>query len=376
MYLTNVKRKILIASFLKPVNDIRSFKKMAVSIAKNNRYDVYTTGYPVSLSKDNQNVTLLPLKPFKRNGIGRIRARREVWKIYLKLKPEVIIVNSPDLLVVTVIYKILFGSKIIYDIRENYFRNLWYQSNYIVGIRHILAIAIRTIEVITAPFFNHFLLAEKVYSKQLKFIRHRYTIIENKSLQTDIMKSQKGNGNTLQFLISGTIAREYGVLEGISFYKQVRESFPGSRLMIIGHCANKKTFELLEQHANEDDTIHLNISTVPLPHFEIENAMLQSDVGLLPYLPNRSTDGKWPTKLFEYMAYALPFIIQQSPTWNSFVVGNKEGIVLDFTDDTEFSGSAISELLAVSSNAKKVPGIFWHEEEEKLENVLEQLFVN
>lgn len=349
---------------------------MAVSIAKNNRYDVYTTGYPVSLSKDNQNVTLLPLKPFKRNGIGRIRARREVWKIYLKLKPEVIIVNSPDLLVVTVIYKILFGSKIIYDIRENYFRNLWYQSNYIVGIRHILAIAIRTIEVITAPFFNHFLLAEKVYSKQLKFIRHRYTIIENKSLQTDIMKSQKGNGNTLQFLISGTIAREYGVLEGISFYKQVRESFPGSRLMIIGHCANKKTFELLEQHANEDDTIHLNISTVPLPHFEIENAMLQSDVGLLPYLPNRSTDGKWPTKLFEYMAYALPFIIQQSPTWNSFVVGNKEGIVLDFTDDTEFSGSAISELLAVSSNAKKVPGIFWHEEEEKLENVLEQLFVN
>lgn len=349
---------------------------MAVSIAKNNRYDVYTTGYPVSLSKDNQNVTLLPLKPFKRNGIGRIRARQEVWKIYLKLKPEVIIVNSPDLLVVTVIYKILFGSKIIYDIRENYFRNLWYQSNYIVGIRHILAIAIRTIEVITAPFFNHFLLAEKVYSKQLKFIRHRYTIIENKSLQTDIMKSQKGNGNTLQFLISGTIAREYGVLEGISFYKQVREYFPGSRLMIIGHCANKKTFELLEQHANEDDTIHLNISTVPLPHFEIENAMLQSDVGLLPYLPNRSTDGKWPTKLFEYMAYALPFIIQQSPTWNSFVVGNKEGIVLDFTDDTEFSGSAISELLAVSSNAKKVLGIFWHEEEEKLENALEQLFVN
>ena len=376
MYLTNVKRKILIASFLKPVNDIRSFKKMAVSIAKNNRYDVYTTGYPVSLSKDNQNVTLLPLKPFKRNGIGRIRARREVWKIYLKLKPEVIIVNSPDLLVVTVIYKILFGSKIIYDIRENYFRNLWYQSNYIVGIRHILAIAIRTIEVITAPFFNHFLLAEKVYSKQLKFIRHRYTIIENKSLQTDIMKSQKGNGNTLQFLISGTIAREYGVLEGISFYKQVRESFPGSRLMIIGHCANKKTFELLEQHANEDDTIHLNISTVPLPHFEIENAMLQSDVGLLPYLPNRSTDGKWPTKLFEYMAYALPFIIQQSPTWNSFVVGNKAGIVLDFTNNTQFSGSAISELLAVSSNAKKVPGIFWHEEEEKLENALEQLFVN
>jgi len=154
-----VKIKILIASFLKPVNDIRSYEKIAKSLAINSDYDLYCIGYPANIELSDNKVKLLPLSYFNKSGFGRIKARWEAYKYYIKVKPELIIVNSPDLLVVTCIYKILFGSKIIYDLRENYFRNLWYQKNYFYGLRHLLALIIRSREVILSPLFSHFLLA-------------------------------------------------------------------------------------------------------------------------------------------------------------------------------------------------------------------------
>ncbi|MCF6360342.1 MAG: glycosyltransferase, partial [Cyclobacteriaceae bacterium] len=177
-----MKRKILIASFLKPVNDIRSYSKIAQSLALNSSYSVYCIGYPTNIELRDNKIKLLPLSYFNKSGFGRLLARWQAFKLYVKVKPELIIVNSPDLLIITCLYKILFGSQIIYDIRENYFRNLWYQQNYSWGTRHFFALVIRSKEVILSPLFSHFILAEKVYEKQLNFIGNRFSVIENKSL--------------------------------------------------------------------------------------------------------------------------------------------------------------------------------------------------
>jgi len=155
-----VKRKILIASFLKPVNDIRSYEKIAKSLAKNKDYQITCIGYPSNIAVSDKTIELIPLPSFNKNGFSRILARWNVYKLYIKVKPELIIVNSPDLLLFTCLYKILFGGHIIYDIRENYFKNLWHQNNYALGLKHILALSVRTKECITAPLFNHFFIGK------------------------------------------------------------------------------------------------------------------------------------------------------------------------------------------------------------------------
>ena len=374
MYLTNVKRKILIASFLKPVNDIRAFEKMAVSIAKNNRYEVYITGYPSSVNTSTKNITLLPLHSFKRRGVSRIVGRVSVFNLYIKLKPEVVIVNSPDLLLVTMLYKILFGSKIIYDIRENYALNLRFQSNYPMVIKHVLASTVRMKETICSLFFNHFLLAEKVYKDQLKVIGKRYTIIENKSLDTTKHAGSIHTKKRMQFLISGAIAKEYGVFEGIDFFKLIHKEYPESSLIIVGHCANSKTFDLLKNIASKNSSVQLNITKEPVPHVTIEKAVLQSNFGLLPYLPNKSTDGKWPTKLFEYMAFHLPIILQTNSTWNYFIEEHQAGFVLDFTNLMHYSNQSFKAQLHSNYYEKELPrSIFWTEEEPKLFNIIDNL---
>ena len=372
LYLANVKRKILIASFLKPVNDIRSYEKIAKSLAKYNSYEVYCCGYPSNIELSDKNVTLSPLSSFKKNGFSRIIARWQVFKIYLKLKPELIIVNSPDLLLFTGIYKILFGSNIIYDIRENYFRNLWYQQNYKLGVKYLLAVIVRTKEALTAPLFNHFFLAEKVYASQLGFIKNRFSIVENKSLPPQNTNSKPLNPNAPKFLISGTIAREYGVFEGINFFKKILVDTPNSTLKIIGHCPNMALQNELKNIAKVTPAIQLKIGKIPIPHESIVSEILKANIGLLPYLPNESIVGKWPTKLYEYSAYQLPFLIQENPVWNEFVISANCGLTFDFTKQSSRATQITSEQFRQTSFFQKsLPTeIYWVTEEKKLLEVV------
>jgi len=375
LYLANVKRKILIASFLKPVNDIRSYEKIAKSLAKNKSYDVYCVGYPSNIELSDKNITLFPLTSFKKNVISRIIARWQVFNIYLKLKPELIIVNSPDLLIFTVLYKILFGGKIIYDIRENYFKNLWYQQNYKLGVKYLLAVVVRTKEALTAPLFNHFFLAEKVYASQLRFIKNKFLILENKSLPPQNINSKPFNPHAPKFLISGTIAREYGVFEGINFFKKILANTPNSTLKIIGHCPNIKLINELEIIAEKISSIRLNISKNPIPHTTIIDEILNANFGLLPYLPNKSIEGKWPTKLYEYSSYKLPIIIQENTVWNEFVISTNCGLTFDYTEITSETIQLIWKKICHSSFFQKsVPAeIMWASEEKKLLTVSETL---
>ncbi len=367
-----MKRKILIASFLKPVNDIRSYKKIAKSLAINSGYDLYCIGYPANIELSDNKVKLLPLSYFNKSGFGRIKARWEAYKYYVKVKPELIIVNSPDLLVVTCIYKILFGSKIIYDIRENYFRNLWYQKNYFFCLRHLLALLTRSKEVFLSPLFSYFILAEKVYATQLNFIGNRYIVIENKSLAPTKKRGEKKNSSSIQFLISGTIATEYGVLEGINFFTKIVELNPNSSLKIIGYCANKYLHQKLIGLAKTNSKISLEIESNPVEHSKIEQSIIDSDFGLLPYRKNQSIQGKWPTKIFEYMAHQLPIIIEKNKVWNEFIAKHNAGISIDFSTNPSTN---ISTLLSQKFYNTPLPhNIFWRSEELKLNTVIKDCF--
>ncbi len=372
---TNVKRKILIASFLKQVNDIRSYEKIARSLAKDKSYQITCIGYPTKIKSKDKNIELLSLNSFNKTGFGRIIARWQVFKIYVKLKPELIIVNSPDLLLFTVLYKILFGGTIIYDIQENYFKNLWHQNNYHWGIKHALAIIARTKELVTAPLFDHFFLAEKIYASQLKFTKRRSTVLENKSALPKKSKLTPTNFNEPRFIISGTIAKEYGIIEGIDFYKSLQVNEPKSSLVIIGKCANNLLLKELKILEKIDSRITLNISINPIAHSKIEEEILAADFGLLPYLPNQSIDGKWPTKIYEYMGCMLPFIVQENPVWNDFITRNNAGVSFNFLNQSPEKNFKFWETIKskIFYSEDLPSNIYWETEETKLADVVSGL---
>ncbi|PTB91175.1 hypothetical protein C9994_16025, partial [Marivirga lumbricoides] len=183
----DTKIKILIASVLKPVDDVRAYQKIGRSLAQTNKYDVNIIGFNSKMINKAENISFHPIFNFKRNSISRIKASWKYYKAYIKVKPKLIIVSSPELLIVNYIIRILFGTKILYDVQENYRLNLKYSHAYSSKIKPILSLGIKSIEWMSRYFVSGYLLAEEVYVRQLPFLKNRpYEFIFNKTAITSV----------------------------------------------------------------------------------------------------------------------------------------------------------------------------------------------
>jgi len=326
------KKVIAIVSVLKPVDDARNFEKMASSIGNTNKYEINIIGFSVKKLPELKNIKFHPVFDFDRLSSKRLFASVTVFKLLLKLKPQLTIVTCAELLIVTSLYKILFGGKIIYDVQENYYRNIRYTNAFPTLFRYLLASIVRLNEWICAILVDYFILAEKVYVKQLSFIGEKFLVIENKANIPDKLRPQKSD-NKLSLLYSGTIATHYGIFEAIAFVKKLHERDGSAKLRIVGYAPDKRVLKRIKPLIADKDFIQLITGLQPIPHKKILQEMMNANFCLLPYLPSKTSEGRIPTKLYECLAMKKPMIIQQNKTWDQIILNNEAGIIHDFTSD-------------------------------------------
>ncbi len=356
------KRRIVIASVLKPVDDTRMFEKMAMTLADSRKYEVFIVGYPSKLVPAYPDIHFLTLKPFSRISMGRLLASIKIQKILYKVKPDILVVNTHELLIVAVLNRILFGVNVIYDIRENYYRNILYSEAFPLFLRPFLAGWVRLKEKLTAPLIHRFFLAESGYKKEMSFFGLRSIIIENKvKVPLDFIRSPEPG--RVRLLFSGTLAESTGVFHAINLAKRLHELDGSIRLTIIGFCAQSGVLQRIRVELTELDYIHLIGGNQLVPHYEILQVIAHSDFGLICYPPSPHTENAIPTKLYEYLAYRLPILLQRHSVWEELCAPYHACIPIDFA-----SAPADELLLKMRSLFYTHPpeGIAWNTEGEKL----------
>lgn len=331
----NNKIKILIASVLKPADDVRSCHKVGQSLAQTNKYDVHIIGFDSKKNVEKQNISLHPIFKFGRTSFKRLLAPISIFKNYIKLKPDIIIVNTPELLPVIILIRIIFGTKIIYDIQENYRYNIKYSRVYRGIIKSIALLYIKLIENISKHFVDGYFLAEAIYAEQLSFLRKKPNIkLLNKSIlpiREKIQPIEFSNDQSIRFVYSGTIGMEYGTLEAIEFVKNLHKINNKITLTIIGYSADNQYIELVRNKVKAYDFIRLMTDHKPIPQSEIINEIKRSDIALLPYLLNPNISGRFPTKIYDYLALGIPMIMSPQPQWMAYIDTYHAGLALDFT---------------------------------------------
>ncbi|MBL7871801.1 MAG: glycosyltransferase [Cyclobacteriaceae bacterium] len=358
------KQRIVLASILKPVDDTRMFEKIAGTLSKVNDYAIFVIGYP-SQNKNNshKSITQLPLKPFKRLSLGRMLAPWQVLLKTYKVKPEVLVVNTHELLIVSIINRILFGTNIVYDIRENYWRNILYTRAFPSSIRFLMASWVRLKEKLTAPFFHSFFLAEKTYEQELTFVTGKQIVLENKTLVQETFKRTSIPGK-IQLLFSGTLADSTGVFRAIELGKNLHEIDPRVELKIIGYCALTSTLQRIQKSIGDHPFITLVGGHELVPHDKIFEAIASADFGIIAYPPSAHIESRIPTKLYEYLACQLPIILQDYEPWVKLSDRCNAAIVIQFKDyNPEEVLSRIATTSFYTSNPRNVT---WETEEPKL----------
>jgi len=365
-------QKIAIISILKPVDDVRSYHKFSRTLSINPNYRIHLFGYPSSGMLENaDNIRFYAHDHFNRLSVSRFLVRIKIYWQLIKLKPQLIIVNTAELLIVAILNKILFGTKICYDIQENYYYNLKYQQVYPPIFKSLLAFFVRSKERALSPFYDHFLLAENCYSQELQFVKNRYTIIENKALVSHDHSKPDDASEKMQLLFSGTISDNTGVRAGIQLYRFLFAQNQNVSLTIIGHCPDAKLKKEIESLGN--DHIDAKLSDFPVPHEWIVDAISKADFGIVSYQPNKSNRHCMPTKVYEYAALGLPCIYQMGAHWESFIIANKCGLGVNFEN---LGAPALYDLLTTfkeSYHQKPIESAIWKEEGQKLIQVVDML---
>ncbi|MDX5442202.1 MAG: glycosyltransferase [Hymenobacteraceae bacterium] len=372
------KTRLLLASLLKPVNDTRMYEKMALTLQLLPGADVHVCGFQAPLPGSPTPVHLHPIFNFKRLSFSRILAQVKFFKLLLRVKPHLLILNTHELLLTGVLYKIFSGCKLVYDVQENYYLNLTRQNIFPSVIKQLLGFTVRANEWLSSPFIAHFILAEKCYAHELPFLQNRYTVIENKYKPArqhqpepkpfPIQISEK----RIKLLFSGTISELNGTFEAIQFCQALQQLQPSVELTIIGYAAQPEVYEKLKQQIKDKPYIRLIGGNELVPHEQILKEISNSDVGLLPYRPNPSTYHCTPTKLFEYLGNGLPVIVQNNPNWQSIVQEHRAGFSINFQDFD--AKTVLSEILNGRFYPTGIPaGVFWETEGEKLLQVISKL---
>jgi glycosyltransferase involved in cell wall biosynthesis len=356
-----IKKRVVLASVLKPVDDTRMLEKIGATLLSEG-FEVFIIGYPSSGVVTIPGISVLPLPKFNRASFKRLLIPWIIVRKINQVKPEIIIINTPELLLVTILNKIFFGRNIVYDILENYFRTIRYTPTYPRIFRGLLAAMVRLTEVVFSPFIDRFLLAEKGYASELKFVRQP-VILENK-LPKKVAENFKVNRSPYHnLLFSGTLAPTTGVFEAIKLSKELHAINPDYTLTIIGYAALPEVLIKIRKEIADSPFIELIGGDKLIPHEYILHEISKAGTGIVIYPPNPGTESSIPTKLYEYLALKLPVIISHNEASGRLVKQCNAGIVLQNGNNT----GIVNEQLANSSFTFECrEDIFWEEDAIKL----------
>jgi glycogen synthase len=348
------KRRIVLASLLKPVDDTRMLEKIGATLAHEEGLEVFIIGYPTTANIKPENITLMPLKPFGRASVNRLKASLEVLKKIHEVKPELIIINTPELLWVAILNRILFGRKIIYDVLENYYRNIRYTEVYPKWIRLPLALLTRLAERLSAPFLHQFFLAEKGYETELRFAKPRLTL-ENK-FPEEIARKFYNNAPVTHLIFTGTIAPTTGVIEAISLCKGLHAVDQNYSLTIVGYCADPSFLNELKTRISGKDFIKLIGGDHLIVHSEILSEISKAGTGIVIYKINPSTICSISTKLYEYLALGKTVLIRHNDESHKLVERLNAGIIL--SDNVDFK-DVDRQLKSSEQQQKTDASLYW-----------------
>lgn len=312
--------KICHLTTVHPPFDTRIFHKEGKTLVK--------TGYDVILiAQHNKDVIVDGVKivalPKSKNRLQRIiKLPLKTAKFAFKQKADIFHFHDPELIPVGVLLRLFTNGKVIYDVHEDYSKQIISKSYLFKTGRNLIAFFIKIIEFISSKFFDGIVTATddilRNFSYHKRAISARnFPIISNFSFTNGENKKDIFNiiyvgclseirGITqiiqaVEFINKKMRLTLYGKFYPLDYEKQVKMLRGFKKVEYLGWLVPEKASEVLSK----------------------------SNAGIVCFLPEPNHLNAMPNKIFEYMAGGIPVIASNFPLWGEIVKGNNCGICVD-----------------------------------------------
>ncbi|GAB4422062.1 MAG: glycosyltransferase family 4 protein [Bacteroidia bacterium] len=318
-------------SVLNPVLHPRIYYKQALSqVAWGYRVSIVAQG-PRGVHSG-AGVDCYPQGVFGRLSLRRLSYGLWVLPLLLRLRAQVYVLHSPELLGVGLLLKALRQARILYDVHEDYAANIRAAAHYPAWLRRPLAALLRVCERLALHGIDGVAYAEACYDDMLG-AGPRRILLRNKFALRD---AGPDTGYPLPpqpyLLYSGTLAADWGLWETFELWEALRTQpgLPGDlRLVIAGHSHQAGLLADLQARiaaSAAPSAVHLIGGRDFVPHAQIVALIRHCWAGAGLYRVQPHIRDKIPTKFYEYLACGRPLIYTPGPAWTAFDAAHALGV--------------------------------------------------
>ena len=332
-----MKKTVCVVAPVHVWDDVRVFQKQARTLARAGYRVIVIARAPRREIIDG--VEVLPARTTASSRLLRFMAIFAVFLQAVRVKADVYHLHNPDTLPIALGLKI-FGRKFVYDTHEDFSKKILIRS----WMPEILRRPATRIVVLLEGFVSFIADAAIVTQTSVLGRVHRSAVLI-------------GNPPRLESALFSRVAE---------FAAEVSTDFNGLRAVYLGEVnAARGLFEMIEalEIANETTAVRLwligpgsegdlrDATALPgwryvdrIPRLPQEHAFAyisRADIGLVVIRDVGDHAATDPNKLYEYMAFGLPFIASNFKTWRDRLDGAIAGVFVKPGDAREIAGALI-----------------------------------
>lgn len=314
-----------------------------------------------SLHRAGYQVTLIAIHPHKevKDGIEIIGLPRvprwqrpllwlTLFRRALGTRADVYHFHDPELLLVAPWLRLLSRKPTIYDVHEAHADFIQVKDYLPVWLRNPIAWVFRRAEPWMARLQSALIFSDDQIAIPFRQVGRPQTTLYNfpelSFSQSAASETQEIGARVPTVLYLGGLKKIRGTALMIEAFAAVVHEMPSARLQLVGPFSPPD----LEQEVREElarrglqDAVEV---VGPVPFEQVGNYLAQASVGWLALQPVSKYLKNTPTKLFEYMAYALPVVSSDLPSTRPFIQAGVNGYLVT-ADDPAAHAEALLRLL-------------------------------
>lgn len=282
--------------------------------------------------------------------------------------------HDPELLTIAIALK-RRGAKVIYDSHEDVPRSIMSRDWIPFFIRRIVSMCFEFFENFVARRIACVVGATPFIAERFSSVGCRAVAINNFPLPSEIIDAPVSRSPMPVICFLGGITLVRGVREIIMALESLQ-----TRMVLAGPFDSNETRKVLEQLPGWRNVDYQG----NIERKSAVEAMRESMVGMICYLPEPNHVNAFPNKLFEYMAAGLPVIASDFPLWRDIVDGAQCGICVDPANPEDIR-EAIAQMVSDPEGCRRMgengrravlAQYNWSNEEKKLIQLYQELLAS
>lgn len=306
--------------------------------------------------------------------------QKRAWRIIKEVNPDIVHFHDPELIFLGFLIKKRMKKKVVFDIHENvsasFKDNLWIPS----FIKPIIPFVYRVLEKYLIKDFDALIIAEKSYRKTYG---KKPVEILNYPVLPEKLVNKKNFAEPFNMVYVGGIWERRGAFKMLELLRRLLEAGIDVNLLLAGPFVPASLENKIMKYIDWNNLKERVKIYGKVPLDQVYNILEQSHLGLSLMKDIGNYKESLSTKIFEYMALSIPYIVSDFPIYQEYTQKENTGITVDYENDDEIfeetrkllSSPELMKNMGQSGLRAVKEKWNWHIEELKLLNLYKKLIL-